>query len=73
MGGFGWISPWGHEACAGRAAIGGGDACERRHWGLRWSSLWGRVSGVPKWVWWCHASAATGDDDDDGDDDGEEG
>ena len=21
--------------------MGGGDACERRHWGPRWSSLWG--------------------------------
>eukprot|EP00959_Pyramimonas_sp_CCMP1952_P452015 9463970-Pyramimonas_sp.AAC.1 len=23
------------------AVLGGGDACELRHWDLRWSSLWG--------------------------------
>ena len=23
------------------AVLGGGDACGRQHWGLRWSSLWG--------------------------------
>ena len=23
------------------AVLGGGDACEHPHWGLRWSSLWG--------------------------------
>eukprot|EP00959_Pyramimonas_sp_CCMP1952_P206781 4324821-Pyramimonas_sp.AAC.1 len=23
------------------AVVGGGDACERCHWGLRWSPLWG--------------------------------
>eukprot|EP00959_Pyramimonas_sp_CCMP1952_P120722 2523934-Pyramimonas_sp.AAC.1 len=22
------------------AVLDGGDACEHRHWGLRWSSLW---------------------------------
>eukprot|EP00959_Pyramimonas_sp_CCMP1952_P327484 6855591-Pyramimonas_sp.AAC.1 len=32
---------WGHEACEGCAEIGGGTACERSHWGLRWSSQWG--------------------------------
>ena len=34
-------SLWGHETCEGCADIGAVPACERSHWGLRWSSLWG--------------------------------
>eukprot|EP00959_Pyramimonas_sp_CCMP1952_P381801 8000586-Pyramimonas_sp.AAC.1 len=49
--------------------MGGGTACGRSHWNLRWSSLWGheacygatkRVRGVLEWVVEPHADAATG-------------
>eukprot|EP00959_Pyramimonas_sp_CCMP1952_P186439 3898659-Pyramimonas_sp.AAC.1 len=34
--------------CSG--VFGGGDACEHRHWGRRWSSRWGG-HGALYWVW----------------------
>eukprot|EP00959_Pyramimonas_sp_CCMP1952_P154544 3232919-Pyramimonas_sp.AAC.1 len=40
------------------AVLGEGDACERCHWGLRWSSLWGHET-LP-WVAVTHADPATG-------------
>ena len=40
------------------AVPGGGDACEHRHWGLRWSSLWGHET--LSWAGETHASAASG-------------
>eukprot|EP00959_Pyramimonas_sp_CCMP1952_P068118 1421822-Pyramimonas_sp.AAC.1 len=39
-----WVElPMGARSVRGmcRAEIDGGDACELRRWGLRWSSLWG--------------------------------
>eukprot|EP00959_Pyramimonas_sp_CCMP1952_P154870 3240213-Pyramimonas_sp.AAC.1 len=41
--------------------MGGGDACGRWHWGVRWT-YWGpnRVKGVPNWVAVTHANARTG-------------
>eukprot|EP00959_Pyramimonas_sp_CCMP1952_P442070 9254397-Pyramimonas_sp.AAC.1 len=51
--GLRWRSPWGHEA------LGWGPACERRHWGLRWSSsLWGH--GMLCWAGEAHANTAAG-------------
>ena len=49
------------------AVLGGGDACEHCHWGLRWSSLWGRET--------CEGCADMGvdDDGDNGDDDDDDG
>eukprot|EP00959_Pyramimonas_sp_CCMP1952_P390908 8191893-Pyramimonas_sp.AAC.1 len=41
--------------------MGGGEACEPCHWGLRWSSLaTKRVRGVPTWVVGRHANPASG-------------
>eukprot|EP00959_Pyramimonas_sp_CCMP1952_P332647 6965811-Pyramimonas_sp.AAC.1 len=36
--------------------LGGGDACELRHWDLRWSSLWGHET--LSWVAEAHAHCA---------------
>ena len=33
--------PGGHETCEGYAEMGGATPCQRTHWGLWWSSLWG--------------------------------
>ena len=38
--------------------LGKGDACELRHWDLRWSSLWGHETLY--WVGETHANCATG-------------
>eukprot|EP00959_Pyramimonas_sp_CCMP1952_P419304 8782924-Pyramimonas_sp.AAC.1 len=40
------------------AVLGGGDACEHRHWGRRWSPLWGHET--PYWLGETHANTATG-------------
>eukprot|EP00959_Pyramimonas_sp_CCMP1952_P336274 7041482-Pyramimonas_sp.AAC.1 len=40
------------------AVLGGGNACENRHWGLRWGSRWGHVTLC--WVGVAHAGGATG-------------
>eukprot|EP00959_Pyramimonas_sp_CCMP1952_P406591 8521785-Pyramimonas_sp.AAC.1 len=40
------------------AVLGGGDACELRHWDLRWSSPWG-----PEALYWAgdtQGNCATG-------------
>ena len=41
------------------AVLGAGDACEFRHWDLRWGSLWGHET--LHWAQETHASSA-GDD-----------
>ena len=56
----------GHEAREGCADIGGGDACERCHWGLGWSSRWGhepcegRAEMGMRWAGRTHVNCATG-------------
>eukprot|EP00959_Pyramimonas_sp_CCMP1952_P085644 1791326-Pyramimonas_sp.AAC.1 len=40
------------------AVLGGGIACERPHWGLRWSSLWGHET--MSWAGGPHANTTTG-------------
>eukprot|EP00959_Pyramimonas_sp_CCMP1952_P443412 9283192-Pyramimonas_sp.AAC.1 len=40
-----------------RVVLGGGNACECRHWGLRWSTLWGHEA--LHWVGEPHADTAT--------------
>ena len=44
------------------AVLGGGDACERGHWGLWWSSRWGHETceGCAKMRVELHAGADTG-------------
>eukprot|EP00959_Pyramimonas_sp_CCMP1952_P160080 3348050-Pyramimonas_sp.AAC.1 len=33
-----------YETREGRAEMGGGPACQRCHWSLRWGSLWGHAT-----------------------------
>eukprot|EP00959_Pyramimonas_sp_CCMP1952_P138351 2895624-Pyramimonas_sp.AAC.1 len=51
--------PNGHEACGLCAELCAADACERGHWGLRWSSLraTSHVRGVQNCVPRTHANA----------------
>ena len=54
--------PKGREVCEGCAEMGGGTACELRHWDHRWSSIRAtkRAGGDPNSVPRTHANAATG-------------
>eukprot|EP00959_Pyramimonas_sp_CCMP1952_P170193 3555531-Pyramimonas_sp.AAC.1 len=40
------------------AALGGGTACELRHWDLRWGPFWGHETLY--WAGGPHANCATG-------------
>eukprot|EP00959_Pyramimonas_sp_CCMP1952_P365785 7660635-Pyramimonas_sp.AAC.1 len=54
-----WVSHSGEPRMVPRnAVLGGGDACELRHWDLRWSSLWGHEALC--WAGETHANCATG-------------